>query len=252
MVGADVPGRPPPARTRTTPVDDASTRAAEDVGPYQRRTPHDTQRRALTARAEPHTSCGAQGRIHMVGADVPGRPPPVRTGTTPVDDASTRAAEDVGPYQRRTSHDTQRRALTARAEPHTSCGAQGRIHMVGADVLGRPPPAQGRRRWTMRPRGPPRTSAPTNAAQPWCAGPRTHHVARRTTMRTTHLPMRDLFARLTTESNDMRPFPRRSTQATCHGVPDNIRPFLGIMGLVSYACIKETTLKAKMPRLRQK
>ena len=71
-------------------------------------------------------------------------------------------------------------------------------------------------------------------------------------MRTTHLPMRDLFARLTTESNDMRPFPRRSTQATCHGVPDNIRPFLGIMDLVSYACIKETTLKAKMPRLRQK
>ena len=71
-------------------------------------------------------------------------------------------------------------------------------------------------------------------------------------MRTTHLPMRDLFARLTTESNDMRPFPRRSTQATCHRVSDNIRPFLGIMGLVSYACIKETTLKAKMPRLRQK
>ena len=28
------------------------------------------------------------------------------------------------------------------------------------------------RRWTMRPRGPPGTSAPTNAAQPWCAGPR--------------------------------------------------------------------------------
>ena len=71
-------------------------------------------------------------------------------------------------------------------------------------------------------------------------------------MRTTHLPMRDLFARLTTESNGMRPFPRCSTQATCHRVSDNIRPFLGIMGLVSYACIKETTLKAKMPRLRQK
>ena len=146
MVGADVPGRPPPARTGTTPEDDASARAAEDVGPYQRRTPHDTQRRALTARAEPHTSCGAQGRIHMVGADVPGRPPPVRTGTTPVDDASTRAAEDVGPYQHRTSHDTQhrtshdtqRRALTARAGPRISCGAQGRIHGRG----GRPrPPA---------------------------------------------------------------------------------------------------------------
>ena len=196
MVGADVLGRPPYARTRTTPEDDASARAAEDVGPYQRRTSHDTQRRALTARAEPHTSCGAQGRI-LVGADVPGRPPPARTRTTPVDDASTRAAEDVGPYQRRTA---------------VAC----------------------------------------RAAQPWRAGPRTHHVARRTTMRTTHLPMRDLFARLTTESNDMRPFPRRSTQATCHGVPDNIRPFLGIMGLVSYACIKETTLKAKMSRLRQK
>ena len=38
----------------------------------------------------------------MVGADVPGRPPPARTGTTPVDDASARAAGDVGPYQRRT------------------------------------------------------------------------------------------------------------------------------------------------------
>ena len=184
--------------------------------------------------------------------------------------------------------------------------ARRAVYMVGADVLGRPPPAQGRRRRTMRPRGPPRTSAPTNTAQPWRVGPRApcgaqgrihgrggrprppaprthkddagrrcvhagrrgrrplptphnrdaqnraHHVARRTTMRTTHLPMRDLFARLTTESNDMRPFPRRSTQATCHGVSDNIRPFLGIMGLVSYACIKETTLKAKMPRLRQK
>ena len=38
MVGADVPGRPPHARTRTTPEDDASTRAAGDVGPYQRHT----------------------------------------------------------------------------------------------------------------------------------------------------------------------------------------------------------------------
>ena len=38
----------------------------------------------------------------MVGADVLGRPPPARTGTTPVDDASARAAGDVGPYQRRT------------------------------------------------------------------------------------------------------------------------------------------------------
>ena len=177
----------------------------------------------------------------MVGADVPGRPPPHR------DDAGGRCVR------------AGRRGRRPLPTPH-SRGVQDRAHhvarravcMVGADVLGRPPPAQGRRQWTMRPRGPPRTSAPTNAAQPWCAGPRTHHVARRTTMRTTHLPMRDLFARLTTESNDMRPFPRRSTQATCHGVPDNIRPFLGIMGFVSYACIKETTLKAKMPRLRQK
>ena len=169
MVGADVLGRPPYARTRTTPEDDASARAAEDVGPYQRRTPHDTQRRALTARAEPHTSCGTQDRIHgrggrprppaprthrddaggrcvragrrgrrplptphsrgvqgrtavarravcMVGADVLGRPPPARTETMPVDDASTRAAEDVGPYQRRT-------AVVYRAT-HTSCDAQ--------------------------------------------------------------------------------------------------------------------------------
>ena len=133
MVGADVPGRPPPVRTGTTPVDDASTRAAEDVGPYQRRT-------AVACRAA-HTSCGAQGRIHGRGGR-PRPPAPARTRTTPVDDTSARAAEDVGPYQRRTSHDTQRRALTARAEPHTSCGAQGRIHMVGADVPGRPPPVR--------------------------------------------------------------------------------------------------------------
>ena len=190
MVGADVPGRPPPVRTGTTPVDDASTRAAEDVGPYQHRTSHDTQRRALTARAGPRISCGAQGRIHGRGGrprppaprtgttpendastraagDVGPyqrrtavacrtartmwragpyacgrggrpRPPAPRTGTMPVDDASARAAEDVGPYQRRTSHDTQRRALTARAEPRAPCGAQGRIHGRG----GRPrPPA---------------------------------------------------------------------------------------------------------------
>ena len=59
--------------------------------------------------------------------------------------------------------------------PH-SRGVQGRtavtrgvVYMVGADVLGRPTPAQGRRRRTMRPRGPPRTSAPTNAAR--TAGP---------------------------------------------------------------------------------
>ena len=161
MVGADVPGRPPPARTGTTPEDDASARAAVDVGPYQRRT-------AVVCRAA-HTSCGTQGHIHMVGADVPGRPPPhrddaggrcvragrrgrrplptphcrgvqgrthhvarravcmvgadvpgrpphARTRTMPVDDASTRAAEDVGPYQRRT-------AVVCRAA-HTSCGAQ--------------------------------------------------------------------------------------------------------------------------------
>ena len=95
MVGADVLGRPPRACTGTTPVDDASTRAAEDVGPYQRRT-------AVVCRAA-HTSCGAQGRIHGRG----GRPrppaPPARTGTTPVDDASARATGDVGPYQHRTA-----------------------------------------------------------------------------------------------------------------------------------------------------
>ena len=54
MVGADVPGRPPPARRRTTPVDDASTRAAEDVGPYQRRTAV-ACRTAQPWRAGPHT-----------------------------------------------------------------------------------------------------------------------------------------------------------------------------------------------------
>ena len=206
MVGADVPGRPTRARTGTTPVDDASARAAGAVGPYQHRTSHDTQRRALTARAGPRISCGAQGRMHgrggrprppaprthkddaggrcvragrrgrrplptphsrgvqgrayhvarravcMVGADVLGRPPPVRTGTTPVDDASTRAAGDVGPYQRRTAVACRAAHIMWRAEPHTSCGAQNRTHhvarravcMVGADVPGRPPPARTR------------------------------------------------------------------------------------------------------------
>ncbi len=117
MVGADVPGRPPYARTRTTPEDDASARAAEDVGPYQRRTPHDTQRRALTARAEPHTSCGAQGRIHGRGGRP--RPPAPRTHKDDADGRCVhagRAAEDVGPYQRRT-------AVVCRAA-HTSCDAQ--------------------------------------------------------------------------------------------------------------------------------
>ena len=90
--------------------------------------------------------------------------------------------------------------------------------MVGADVLGRPP----------RPR-------------------RDNSGARRT-----HLPMRDLFARLTAEGKDMRPLPWRNTQTTCHGVSDNVRPFLGIMGLIPYTCIKEPALKTKVPRLRQK
>ncbi len=63
--------------------------------------------------------------------------------------------------------------------------------------------------------------------------------------------MRDLFTRLAAEGKDMRPLPWCSTQTTCHGVSDNIRPFLGIMGLIPYACIKESALKAKVPRLRQ-
>ncbi len=33
----------------------------------------------------------ARRAVYMVGADVPGRPPRARTGTTPVDDASARA-----------------------------------------------------------------------------------------------------------------------------------------------------------------
>ena len=67
-------------RPRGPPGTSAPTNAARTVGP--------------------HTSCGAQGRIHGRGGRP--RPPDPRTGTTPEDDASTRAAEDVGPYQRRT------------------------------------------------------------------------------------------------------------------------------------------------------
>ena len=106
MVGADVLGRPPYARTRTTPEDDASARAAEDVGPYQRRTAVACRTARTMWRAGPYTY-GRGGRP---------RPPDPRTRTTPVDDASARAAEDVGPYQRRT-------AVVCRAA-HTSCGAQ--------------------------------------------------------------------------------------------------------------------------------
>ena len=177
MVGADVLGRPPRARTGTTPVDDASTRAAEDVGPYQHRTSHDTQhrtshdtqRRALTARAGPRISCGAQGRIHGRGGRP--RPPAPRTHK---DDAGGRCVR-AGRRGRRPLPTPHSRGVQDRAH-HV---ARRAVYMVGADVPGRPPPAQGRRRRTMRPRGPPWTSAPTNAAQPWCAGPRTHHVARR-------------------------------------------------------------------------
>ena len=139
--------RPPAPRTGTTPEDDASARAAGDVGPYQRRTavacraahimcaqgrihgrggrprppaPRTHRddaggryvhagRRGRRPLPTPH-SRGVQGRtavtrgaVYMVGADVLGRPPPARTRTMPVDDASTRAAGDVGPYQRRTA-----------------------------------------------------------------------------------------------------------------------------------------------------
>ena len=50
--------------------------------------------------AGPH-SRDARGRIHGRGGRP--RPPAPRTGTTPVDDASARAAGDVGPYQHRTA-----------------------------------------------------------------------------------------------------------------------------------------------------
>ena len=72
--------------------------------------------------------------------------------------APTNAARTVGPR------------IMWRAGPHTYHVTRRAVYMVGADVLGRPPHAQGRRRWTMRPRGPPRTSAPTNTAR--TAGPR--------------------------------------------------------------------------------
>ena len=55
----------------------------------------------------------------MVGADVLGRPPRARTGTTPVDDASTRAAEDVGPYQHRTAVACRTARTMWRAGPYT-------------------------------------------------------------------------------------------------------------------------------------
>ena len=69
----------------------------------------------------------AQGRayhvtrraVYMVGADGLGRPPPARPGTTPVADASTRAAGDVGPYQRRTAVVCRTARIMWRAGPYT-------------------------------------------------------------------------------------------------------------------------------------
>ena len=68
-----------------------------------------------TRTAGPH-SRDAQGRIHGRGGRP--RPPAPRTGTTPVDDASARAAGDVGPYQRRTAV-VCRAAQPWRAGPYT-------------------------------------------------------------------------------------------------------------------------------------
>ena len=109
MVGADVLGRPPYARTRTTPEDDASARAAEDVGPYQRRTAVACRTARTMWRAGPYTY-GRGGRP---------RPPDPRTRTTPVDDTSARAAEDVGPYQRRTAVVCRTAHIMWRAGPYT-------------------------------------------------------------------------------------------------------------------------------------
>ena len=89
-------GRPRPPAPRTH-KDDAGGRCVH------------AGRRGRRPLPTPH-SLGVQGRayhvarraVYMVGADVLGRPPPARTGTMPVDDTSARAAEDVGPYQRRT------------------------------------------------------------------------------------------------------------------------------------------------------
>ena len=134
-------GRPRPPALRTH-KDDAGGRYVR-AGRRGRRplpTPH-------SRGVQDRTHHVARRTVYMVGADVLGRPPRARTGTTPVDDASTRAAEDVGPYQRRT-------AVVCRAA-HASCGAQGRIHGRGGRPRPPAPPhAQGRRRWTMRPRGP--------------------------------------------------------------------------------------------------
>ena len=148
MVGADVLGRPPPARTGATPVDDASARAAGDVGPYQHRTAVVCRTAHIMWRAGPYTygrggrprppaprthkddaggryvragrrgrrplptshSRGVQGRAAVTYGAV------YMVGAMPEDDASARAAEDVGPYQRRT-------VVVYRAT-HISCDAQ--------------------------------------------------------------------------------------------------------------------------------
>ena len=93
MVGRDVPGAP---RTRNVLGDvigddignGSGTRAAEDVGPYQK---------TRTKRYQPNG-------VSMVGRNIPGAP---RTRNVLEDDigddigngSGTRATEDVGPYQ---------------------------------------------------------------------------------------------------------------------------------------------------------
>ena len=110
--------------------------------------------------AGPH-SRDARGRMHGRGGRP--RPPAPRTHK---DDAGGRCVH-AGRRGRRPLPTPHSRGV----QDHTHHVARRAVYMVGADVPGRPPPAQGRRRRTMRPRGPPRTSAPTNAALPWCAGP---------------------------------------------------------------------------------
>ena len=110
--------------------------------------------------AGPH-SRDARGRMHGRGGRP--RPPAPRTHK---DDAGGRCVH-AGRRGRRPLPTPHSRGV----QDHTHHVARRAVYMVGADVPGRPPPAQGRRRRTMRPRGPPRTSAPTNTAQPWCAGP---------------------------------------------------------------------------------
>ena len=130
----------------------------------RRAAPKGRRRGRTRTRGPPRTSAptthAPHHAEHMVGRDVLGAPRPRRRRRG--------RPRPRGPP--RTSAPTTHRAMSAHARraPHTHTARRTRTpcahlacaHLVGRDVLGAPRPRR-RRRGRTRPRGPPRTSAPT-------------------------------------------------------------------------------------------